>query len=124
VVDGVQVAVLAKNNVKVRLFIEDDQSQIKGASTAYQKLKYIDKIADLGYFALRLVVEAIQSGNNPVAALKNGLTEDNIKFSFDENNVSHTVVQEVYSFQNGQPIKFISGSKEAGLSSSTSTPGN
>ncbi|MBN8550428.1 MAG: ABC transporter substrate-binding protein [Deltaproteobacteria bacterium] len=61
--------------------------------------------ADLGYYAVRLAVEAIKSGTDPVATLRAGLVVDGIQFSFDENNVSHTVVQEVYGVRDGQVIK-------------------
>jgi len=61
---------------------------------------------DLGYYALQLIAQANEQSGDPVAALKAGVLVDGVKFSFDENNVSHTVVQEVFGFRDGQVVKF------------------
>lgn len=61
--------------------------------------------ADLGYYAVHLAVEAIKSGTDPVAMLRAELVVDGIQFSFDENNASQTVVQEVYGVRDGQAFK-------------------
>jgi len=62
--------------------------------------------ADLGYYALRLSVQALRSGSDPVATLKEGLTVDGTRFTFDDNNVSHAVVQEVFGLQGGAPVRW------------------
>lgn len=61
--------------------------------------------ADLGYYATRLIAEAIRKPGSPVAALKTGLTVSGITFSFDQHNVSQSVTQDVYGFLHGKPFK-------------------
>ena len=61
--------------------------------------------ADLGYYALRLIVQAL-TFKDPVAALKAGLYVGNSKFAFDEHNVSHTIVQEVYGVSKDVVVRY------------------
>ncbi len=61
--------------------------------------------SDLGYYALLLVIKALASPESPISALKQGITVAGLRFSFDENNVSHIIKQEIFTFQEGVPVK-------------------
>jgi ABC-type branched-subunit amino acid transport system substrate-binding protein len=62
-----------------------------------QRIGYPPKLnADLGYYAYRLITSAFESGGDPLMAIKEGLTVDGLRFNFDQHNVSHSVVHEVY----------------------------
>ncbi|WKZ57117.1 MAG: ABC transporter substrate-binding protein [Bdellovibrionota bacterium] len=101
--ESLEQGLINQNEIVDRLFFLRRSSYDRAVLQAFSErgLSQPTLNGDLGYYATLLIAQALQSGRDPVAALKAGLTIHGTSFTFDDNNVSHTIRQEVYAVRPG-----------------------
>lgn len=69
----------------------------------YKKKPYLN--ADLSYYAVYLLVEALKT-NDSIAALKSGISVNAKNFTFNEHNVFSGTPQEIWKVEGTNPVKY------------------